>query len=102
MSFHRRKASLLKVMAAALSLTLLAFDAGAKMVAQPRLRSSSVLIVDTSDSSVIYSRHADAPMPIASITKLMTALVVLDAKQPLNEPLSITNAERDFPKGGFS
>jgi D-alanyl-D-alanine endopeptidase (penicillin-binding protein 7) len=101
MSFHR-KASLLKMSAAALSLTLLAFDAGAKMMPEPRLRSSSVLIIDPNDSSVLYSRHADAPMPIASITKLMTSLVVLDAKQPLDQPLSITNAERDYPKGGFS
>jgi D-alanyl-D-alanine endopeptidase (penicillin-binding protein 7) len=51
---------------------------------------------------VLYSRHADVAMPIASITKLMTALVVLDAKQPLNEPLQITAAERDLPKSSFS
>jgi D-alanyl-D-alanine endopeptidase (penicillin-binding protein 7) len=41
-------------------------------------------------------------MPIASITKLMTALVVLDAKQPLDEVLQITDADRNLPKGGFS
>jgi D-alanyl-D-alanine endopeptidase (penicillin-binding protein 7) len=40
--------------------------------------------------------------PIASITKLMTALVVLDAKQPLNQPLEITQAETDLPRGGTS
>jgi D-alanyl-D-alanine endopeptidase (penicillin-binding protein 7) len=70
--------------------------------AEPKLKSSSVLIVDQADSSVLYSRHADVAAPIASITKLMTALVVMDAKQPLNEPLQITNADRDFPKGAFS
>src|SRR5579862_4506770 len=32
----------------------------------------------------------------------MTALVVLDAKQSLDEPIQITEADRDFPKGGFS
>jgi D-alanyl-D-alanine endopeptidase (penicillin-binding protein 7) len=41
-------------------------------------------------------------MPIASITKLMTALVVLDAKQSLDEPLQITDSERDLPKSAFS
>jgi len=41
-------------------------------------------------------------MPIASITKLMTSLVVLDARQPLDEPIQITDADRDLPKGGFS
>jgi D-alanyl-D-alanine endopeptidase (penicillin-binding protein 7) len=40
--------------------------------------------------------------PNASITKLMTALVVLDAKQPLNEPLTITHTETDLPRGGLS
>ncbi len=58
--------------------------------------------MDASDSSVLYSRHSDVPMPIASITKLMTALVVLDANQPLDEPIQITDADRDLPKGGFS
>jgi len=58
--------------------------------------------MDASDSSVLYSRHSDVPMPIASITKLMTALVVLDANQPLDEPIQITDADRDFPKGGVS
>ena len=56
----------------------------------PKLKSSSVLIIDQSDSSVLYSRNSDVAAPIASITKLMTALVVLDAKQPLDEPLEIT------------
>jgi D-alanyl-D-alanine endopeptidase (penicillin-binding protein 7) len=61
-----------------------------------------VLIVDQSDSSVLYSRNSDVAAPIASITKLMTALVVLDAKQPLDEPIQITAADRDFPKSSFS
>jgi D-alanyl-D-alanine endopeptidase (penicillin-binding protein 7) len=68
----------------------------------PKLKSSSVLIFDPSDSSVLYSRNSDVAAPIASITKLMTALVVLDAKQPLDEPLEITQAEQDLPKGGYS
>jgi serine-type D-Ala-D-Ala endopeptidase (penicillin-binding protein 7) len=83
-------------------LTALAFTATAKPVLIPQLKSSSVLVVDQSDSSVLLSRHSDVPAPIASITKLMTALVVVDAKQPLNEPLEITDAERDLPKAGFS
>jgi serine-type D-Ala-D-Ala endopeptidase (penicillin-binding protein 7) len=74
----------------------------AKLVRDLKLKSSSVLIVDQSDSSVLYSRHPDVPMPIASITKLMTALVVLDAKQPLDELIQITDADRDMPKGSFS
>jgi serine-type D-Ala-D-Ala endopeptidase (penicillin-binding protein 7) len=108
MESNLREPSKLKRAAAGLSLALLAFAATAKPIAtakpvhDPKLKSSSVLIIDQSDSSVLYSRHSDVPMPIASITKLMTALVVLDAKQPLDEPIQITEADRDFPKGGVS
>jgi D-alanyl-D-alanine endopeptidase (penicillin-binding protein 7) len=87
---------------ACISLSFLAFQAGAKNIGDPKLKSSSVLIVDQSDSSVLYSRNPDVAAPIASITKLMTALVVLDAKQPLDEPIQITEADRDYPKGAFS
>jgi len=81
----------------------LAFQAIAKnSSSEPKLKSSSVLIVDQSDSSVLYARNSDIAAPIASITKLMTALVVLDAKQPLDEPIQITDADRDFPKSAFS
>ncbi|MDP9014278.1 MAG: D-alanyl-D-alanine endopeptidase [Pseudomonadota bacterium] len=90
---------------AALTGTLLAFStlaATAKPALIPKLKSSSVLIVDQSDSTVLYARHSDVAAPIASITKLMTALVVLDAKQPLDQPIEITRDETDLPRGGFS
>jgi serine-type D-Ala-D-Ala endopeptidase (penicillin-binding protein 7) len=76
--------------------------ANAKDVHDPKLKSSSVLIVDQSDSSILYARNSDVAHPIASITKLMTALVVLDAKQPLDEPIQISEDDRDWPKGSFS
>jgi D-alanyl-D-alanine endopeptidase (penicillin-binding protein 7) len=87
---------------ASLFLGFLAFQATAKNTGEPKLKSSSVLIVDQNDSTVLYSRNSDVAAPIASITKLMTALVVLDAKQPLDEPIQITAADRDFPKSSFS
>ena len=87
---------------ASLFLGLLAFQATAKNTGEPKLKSGSVLIVDQNDSTVLYSRNSDVAAPIASITKLMTALVVLDAKQPLDEPIQITAADRDFPKSSFS
>jgi D-alanyl-D-alanine endopeptidase (penicillin-binding protein 7) len=85
---------------AAVSCALLAFStlAGAKPTLFPKLKSSSVLIVDQSDSTVLFSRRSDVAAPIASITKLMTALVVLDAKQPLDEPLAINQDEAALPK----
>jgi D-alanyl-D-alanine endopeptidase (penicillin-binding protein 7) len=83
-------------------LALAAVAAGAKPVLFPKLKSSSVLVLDQSDSSVLYSRRADVAAPIASITKLMTSLVVLDARQPLDQPITITEAETDLPRGGVS
>jgi D-alanyl-D-alanine endopeptidase (penicillin-binding protein 7) len=87
---------------AGLLLGFLALQANAKGLGDPKLKSGSVLIVDQSNSLVLYSRNSDVAAPIASITKLMTALVVLDAKQPLDEPIRITDADRDFPKAAFS
>jgi D-alanyl-D-alanine endopeptidase (penicillin-binding protein 7) len=68
----------------------------------PDLRSSSVLILDATHASVLYARRADVAMPIASITKLMTALVVLDAGQSLDEPIEITREDSHIGKGAFS
>src|SRR5215831_15469025 len=68
----------------------------------PALRSSAALVLDLSNSSVLYSRHSDVALPIASITKLMTALVVMEADQPLDEMLAVTEDDRSFGKGSFS
>jgi len=90
------------VMLAGALLAAMAVSASAKPVLVPKLKSYSVLIVDQTDSSVLYARHSDVAAPIASITKLMTALVVLDANQSLDEELEITAADGDLPKGGYS
>jgi len=83
-------------------LALSTFTAMAQPASGPKLKSSAVLVVDQSDSSVLLARHADVAQPIASITKLMTALVVLDAKQPLDQAITITDEETGLPRGGFS
>ena len=70
--------------------------------ADPQIRSSAVLVLDEASSTVLLSRQADAAIPIASITKLMTALVVLDAKQPLDEMLVVTDEDREHGRGAFS
>ena len=67
----------------------------------PEVKSHAFYVLDESDSSVLAERHADVAAPIASITKLMTALVVLEAGQPLEERLSITTADvRGTPGSG--
>ena len=62
----------------------------------PALRSGAFYVLDESASKVLTERHADVAAPIASITKLMTALVVLQAGQPLDEKITIT---RDDVRG---
>lgn len=68
----------------------------------PRLGSAIALIYDEQGQRPLYSKNADAIVPIASITKLMTAMVVLDAKLPLDEPISIESEDRDRLKGSHS
>lgn len=63
------------------------------------LRSQAALVQDEHDGVVLYSRNADEPRPIASLTKLMTALVILEARLPLDEPIAITPADHDRLKG---
>lgn len=69
---------------------------------RPDVRSSAALVVDASDSSVLFAQRDDAAVPIASITKLMTALVVIEARQPLDEIITITGADRDTERGSSS
>lgn len=71
-------------------------------VARLDVRSSSVMVMDAVDSSVLYAKHAQEAMPIASITKLMTALVVLDAGQPLDETIELTAADRRLERSSAS
>lgn len=63
---------------------------------RPRLdlRSTAVLVVDQ-QGHLVYGKQTAAVKPIASITKLMTAMVVLDAGVPLSETIAIREADRD-------
>lgn len=91
------------LLAAALFGALIATQSGARtLLRDPALRSSGVLVVDESDSSVLVSKHADVASPIASITKLMTSLVVLEANQPMDELITITQADVDVGRGAVS
>lgn len=60
-----------------------------------KLRSASVLIVDK-EGNEIYSKQPSEPRPIGSITKLMTVMVILDSKLPLDEKIRINKQDRDL------
>ncbi|TXH02891.1 MAG: D-alanyl-D-alanine endopeptidase [Nevskiaceae bacterium] len=62
------------------------------------LRSNAALVVDQDSGETLVMKNADEVMPIASLTKLMTALVVLDAKQPMDETLDISRDDVDTRK----
>ena len=70
--------------------------------AQPEIASGSAMIVDLNNHKVIYADHPDLVRPIASITKLMTAMVVLDAKQPLDEILNVDISHTPEMRGVYS
>lgn len=70
--------------------------------ANPGLKSAAVLVVDRGTGTVLYSRQATQVAPIASITKLMTALVVLDGQQPMDEVIEITAVDKGRTQGNAS
>lgn len=66
------------------------------------LLSSSAMVVDQKTGRTLFGKNTDARMPIASITKLMTAMVVLDAQLPMDEKIAINYADTDSLKGTHS
>ena len=69
------------------------------MMAGPLLTSQSALIFNNKTGEILYQKNADRVMPIASISKLMSAMVVLDARLDMNERITITADEIDRLKG---
>ncbi|MFC3875088.1 serine hydrolase [Neisseria musculi] len=67
--------------------------------AGPLLASQSALIVNNRTGEVLFQKNPNRVMPIASISKLMSAIVVLDADQNMSEHITITEAEIDRLKG---
>ncbi len=67
-----------------------------------QLAAGSALLVDLQTGEVLYSSHPDMVVPIASVTKLMTAMVALDAKLPLSQVLPITIRDNKHMHGVYS
>ena len=67
-----------------------------------KLYSANALVLDAKVGEPIYAKGADTVTPIASVTKLMTAMVVLDAGQPLDERLGVGIGDLDLLKGSHS
>ncbi|MBV7471136.1 D-alanyl-D-alanine endopeptidase [Aeromonas sp. sif0611] len=70
--------------------------------AKLQLKSGSALVMDINTGKTLYQKNPAQVRPIASLTKLMTALVVLDARQNLNQTLTIDQNDRDNLKHTYS
>lgn len=68
----------------------------------PHLASTKAMIVNQDTGETLYAKSTDVPAPIASVTKLMTAMVMLDAYLPMTEYLTVTDADVDMLKGSSS
>lgn len=66
------------------------------------LKSSVALVIDQDTSEVLFSKNDKAILPIASLTKLMTGLVLSEARLPMNEEITISQADVDTEKGSSS
>ncbi|HEX6156486.1 MAG TPA: D-alanyl-D-alanine endopeptidase [Burkholderiales bacterium] len=88
---------------------VLALSVGFAQAGEPRaeirkiaLRSSSALVQDAETGEVVYGKNAEAVVPIASITKLMTAMVVLDGGLDLDEKITLSREDAVQMKGSRS
>ena len=66
------------------------------------LKSSVALVVDQQTNEVLYSKNDTAVLPIASLTKLMTGLLISDAHLSMDEPITITSDDVDTEKNSSS
>jgi D-alanyl-D-alanine endopeptidase (penicillin-binding protein 7) len=62
------------------------------------LRSGVAYVVDQNTLEPLFDKNSRAVVPIASISKLMTAMVVLDSKESLSEQIEVTDEDRDYEK----
>jgi D-alanyl-D-alanine endopeptidase (penicillin-binding protein 7) len=75
---------------------------GAYLARALAVRSASALVLDQKTGATIFGKNTAAVLPIASISKLMTAMVVLDAKLPFDETIVINEDDVDYLKGTHS
>ena len=64
-------------------------------VHEPRVRSQAALVIDQDSGEILFRKNAQSTLPIASLTKLMTAIVILDAELDPNELIPVTQADVD-------
>ena len=81
------------------SFAVAAADVDSRDPGKLKLASVNAVVVDASEHRSVYTKGADDVTPIASLTKLMTAIVTLDAKLPMDESIAIDTDDFDYLKG---
>lgn len=66
------------------------------------LKSNAAVVIDQMTSQVLFEKNASVPLPIASLTKLMTAMIVVEARQNMDEVLEVTTDDIDREKNSTS
>lgn len=66
------------------------------------LKSSVALVMDQETNEVVLAKNSEAVLPIASLTKLMTAAVIVDARLPMDEDITVTTDDVDTEKNSSS
>ncbi|MFZ6646868.1 serine hydrolase [Undibacterium sp. TJN25] len=76
--------------------------AGVTHAAQPRIGSSHALVIEDGTGKILLEKNSNDVVPIASLTKLMTAMVVLDARPDMEAPIQIEQEDVDMLKHSMS
>jgi len=88
--------------ASLLALAVASTPVFAREARAPSLKSQAALVVDQDSGEILLGKNAESTLPIASLTKLMTAIVTLDAELDPDEPVTITKADVDRLRGSHS
>ncbi len=90
------------IVLAVISMPVFARGRGAAETQEPSLKSQAALVVDQESGEILLGKNAQSKLPIASLTKLMTAIVTLDAELDPDEPVTIAKADVDRLRGSHS
>jgi len=95
----KRKVVYQRVLAAAPAMPTMGDLAGLNKTDDPlSLASNVALVLDQANSEVLFEKNSNVALPIASITKMMTGLIVVEAKQDMDEILTVTDEDVDRAK----
>jgi serine-type D-Ala-D-Ala endopeptidase (penicillin-binding protein 7) len=84
---------------------VLALSIGFAQAGEPKkvvLRSNAALVIDAATGEIVIDKNGDKLTPIASITKLMTAIVILESGLDLEAPVALSREDVDLKKGSRS